>query len=218
MPSRIENVNGGAKDKVLLVEGRDERFVIKTLCEQKECQDLKFDIREEGGFEGIKKAVKPMLLRGSESLTRLGLIADADENPIETRWQSFSDILKSSGFDLPDSPLESGTFSENGNQKIGIWIMPNNKDNGMLEDFLLDFADSNGRDAAEAYIDDSIKSGVAKLNPKHRSKGIARAYLAIQKKPSQSLGTAITSKAFKVDAKLAKSFTNWLTRLFKSDF
>ena len=211
-----EHVNGGAKDKILLVEGRDDCFVVLHLCKQAECSSLAFSISASGDIERVKRQAKTRL-HGAEPLERLGLIIDADEQPIEERWQAFRGLLEPHGFDLPPSPSESGTITESNGKKAGIWIMPNNRDNGALEDFLLQLADHDGRDAATAYIKDSMNSRAAKLNPIHKSKGIAHAYLAIQENPGQPFGTAITSKAFEVDAKLAKSFTNWLTALFGSD-
>lgn len=209
-----KKVNGGAKDKVLLVEGRDDCFTIMHLCGAISCS---FNIKECGGIDQVKDATGAELT-GSQQLESLGLVVDADDQPIQERWQAVSGLLKPYGFNLPSIPSKSGTITENNGKKVGIWIMPNNWDKGALEDFLLRLADPDGRDAATAYVKNSMDSGVARLNSIHQSKGIVHAYLAIQENPGQPFGTAITSsKAFEVNVELAKLFTNWLTTLFGSN-
>ena len=74
----------------------------------------------------------------------LGVVADADLD-IAARWQSLKDVFEQPefGYVLPQTPQYGGTIVEHFDientifpQKIGLWLMPDNKMTGMLEDFL----------------------------------------------------------------------------------
>jgi hypothetical protein len=73
----------------------------------------------------VKKSEKPDIL---------GVILDADKD-VNARYQNIKSKAKDKNFyqNLPDSMPKTGLIhTESGLPKLGIWIMPNNQDNGIF--------------------------------------------------------------------------------------
>ena len=133
----------------LLVEGRDDQYVLQNLLRRHgiSCiipdrphgtvSDLTISIEQQEGFDTLRKKLFKKL-KLEEDLERVGIIVDADDptNPavnIRNRWASIKGVLNR--FDnvvLPDDPNSDGTIGslerEDGSTLVvGIWIMPNNQ-------------------------------------------------------------------------------------------
>ncbi|BAZ68202.1 hypothetical protein NIES4106_29630 [Fischerella sp. NIES-4106] len=68
---------------------------------------------------------------------------DADKPSVEGRWQSIKSKLKHYNYAFPTTPDADGTIVESvaDKPKLGFWLMPNNQDAGMLEDFCAELAE-----------------------------------------------------------------------------
>lgn len=92
--------------------------------------------------------------------------------------------------------------------------MPNNQDNGALEEFYLELA----TDIDKNFIDDIIKQTESKnltsFKAQHRNKAIMHTYFAWQDKPGMSLYSAINKIALNNNKGTAKAFKDWLITLF----
>jgi len=119
--------------KKLLVEGNDDQHVIWALCEKFKVAET-FDIID---CEGIDKLNEQIPVRFKQSgIDTLGIIIDADTE-IKNRWTSLKGLLSAQGFAVPDDLPPTGlVLKSEANLKVGVWIMPNNNLNGMLEDFI----------------------------------------------------------------------------------
>ncbi|NPA62849.1 MAG: hypothetical protein GXN95_04780 [Methanococci archaeon] len=119
------------KNKILIVEGEDEKRFFKEFLiflGIYDVQILKYD-----GKNNLKNKLKVWIRDSNfKNVIAFGIIIDADNNPYTT-FQSVCDILKNVGL---NSPQEMYIFSE-GIPKIGIYIMPGNFKEGMLEDLCL---------------------------------------------------------------------------------
>ena len=119
-------------NKQLLVEGNDDMHVIMALCQ-------KFSVTE--NFEiidckGIDKLFTQIPIRLKQSgFETLGIIIDADTG-IKSRWSTLQSIFSKQGISLPDEIPNDGLILKTDSLTIGVWIMPNNDLNGMLEDFI----------------------------------------------------------------------------------
>ena len=117
----------------LLVEGNDDLHVILALCQKFELLQ-NFEIINCNGVENLYSQV-PVRFKQSE-INIIGIIIDAD-NDILSRWIPLKNLLTFQGFNIPDVLPKEGLILENEiGKKIGVWIMPNNNLNGMLEDFI----------------------------------------------------------------------------------
>ena len=81
----------------------------------------------------------PMTLISFRGIDEFCLLADADVN-IQSRWRQIRDVLVNSNLyaDIPEECPSDGLILLPINPddiKVGVWIMPNNRSNGMLEDF-----------------------------------------------------------------------------------
>jgi hypothetical protein len=127
-------------NKKLLVEGNDDKHVIWALCEQFNINET-FDVID---CEGIDKLLEQIPVRLKQSaVDTIGIIIDADSNLL-LRWNSLKQLLRTQGFNIPEDLPENGLIVlVTGQISIGIWIMPDNNLNGMLEDFLSFLVPSN---------------------------------------------------------------------------
>ena len=118
-------------ERVLLVEGIDDKHVIQHLCDRHNV-DQNFEIKEKSGFDPLSKSIEGEV-KASGRLA-LGILADGDARPSE-RWQAIADKLKDSNVDVPSRPQKGGTVVP-GRPRVGVWLMPDNKKSGELEDFV----------------------------------------------------------------------------------
>lgn len=134
---------------LLLVEGEEDKRVIPELIEAngitweleaKESEKPKEPVVKIEQHGGIEKLLKPKLISTRlkrADLAALGLMVDADEEPI-ARWNSIRNVCLPSIPDLPESLPEEGLIHPTTiGPKFGVWMMPDNKMPGMLETFLV---------------------------------------------------------------------------------
>src|ERR1039457_514079 len=101
---------------------------------------------------------------------------------LKIRWQSIKDIMEKEGYNLPNElPIEGLIFS-NGEVKIGVWIMPNNNLNGMLEDFIAFLVPSDDLllPIVRENLNDIERKNLTKYNLIHKSKAEIHSWLSLQ--------------------------------------
>ena len=198
---------------VLLVEGKDDKHVIYSLLEHHHVAE-NFTVKDVEGVDKLIQAFRASLrIRDSEIL---GIVIDADDD-MPARWRSLSNILMETGYtDVPPNPSELGlVLAATDLPKVGIWIMPDNKLPGMIEDFirfLVPVHDALWNRAENAV--NEIPAHQVSFRPSYRSKAVVHTWLAWQKEPGKPLGQAITAKYLNADAAYAKAFVAWLQNLF----
>lgn len=200
-------------NKELLVEGNDDQHVIWALCE-------KFSLPENFTVvdtKGITKLLPQISVRFKQaSLETLGIIIDADSN-LEQRWTQLKTILSTEGFMMPESLNADGFIGLNArNQKVGVWIMPNNNINGMLEDFIAFLIPENDglRPEVENALTQIESLELQQYKEIHRSKAFIHTWLAWQEDPSTPMGLSITKKYLNPEEENCLVFVNWLRKLF----
>ena len=205
----------GAK-KILLVEGTDDEHVFKHLCGNRDVPELS-EIKSQ---EGIAKLLENFPVRLKESEVEIvGVVVDADTD-VALRWQSLRDILLKTGYkNIPHDPSPEGVIfdppSDTLLPRVGVWIMPDNQTNGILEDFLRFLVPE------KAPLFHRVKSSVAAIPESERrfhqrdeSKVLIHTWLAWQEKPGKPLGTAITAKYLEPNVAQVDVLISWLNRLF----
>lgn len=178
-------------NKKLLVEGNDDLHVIKALCKKHELTK-NFDVIDS---KGIDKLIPQIPIRfKSSGVETIGIIVDADED-LKQRWDSVCAALNKSGFSSIQKELpESGLIVDNCKQKAGVWIMPNNKLNGMIEDFISFLIPAD--DVLYPIVQSTLKNiemkGLNKYGAHHKAKAAIYTWLAWQKDPGIPMGRSIT--------------------------
>ncbi len=203
--------------KVLLVEGLDDKHVLKQICRSRGILDLD-EVAHHDGNRDLLKTI-PTWLKASEEKEGavVGVVIDADTYP-GARWQSIRDKFIAAGYsDMPTDRDPTGTIVEPpcGSllPRIGIWIMPDNKTSGVLEDFLRFLIPQ--QDALFDHANASVDCIPAqRFKDQDKLKAIIHTWLAWQEKPGRPYGTAIAAGFLDPGLPQADVLVSWLKRLF----
>jgi hypothetical protein len=198
-------------DQKLLVEGNDDQHVIWSLCQYFNINES-FDVIDSNGIENLIKQI-PIRLKQSNLFT-LGIVLDADTNIID-RWNSVKTLL-SNLFNIPDNFPNTGLIMTNEKIKIGIWIMPNNGENGMLEDFIQFLIPSDDELILKVnvFLEELENLGLNQYKAIHKSKAKIHNWLSLQEDPGTPMGLAITKKYLSTENNDCQSFIKWINDLF----
>lgn len=205
-----------ASKRVLMVEGTDDEHVVKHICGKRQLGTIE-TIHPYGGKDPLLESIGTRLKESD--ISALGLILDADTD-LQARWQAVTDRLNTSGYNnIPGIPSHEGTVIapplNSLLPKVGIWLMPDNRLPGILEDFLL-FLVPNG----DALLDhanhaiDSIPAGRRRFDDLKKSKARIHTWLAWQEEPGKPFGQAITARYLDPNLPAADAFSRWLQRTF----
>lgn len=200
-------------NKQLLVEGNDDMHVIMALCQ-------KFSVTE--NFEiidckGIDKLFAQIPIRLKQSgFETLGIIIDADTG-IKSRWSTLQSIFSKQGISLPDEIPNDGLILKTNSLNIGVWIMPNNDLNGMLEDFISFLIPKEDKllPVANQTLEAIEKEKLNKYIPAHKSKALIHSWLSWQEDPGTPMGLAITKKFLTTQEEICKKLIFWLSVTFQ---
>ncbi len=197
---------------LLLVEGVDDRHVVSHISGQSS-GSLDFQIRDKNGYANLKRAIRPEAKVSGRMA--LGIVVDADEDP-QGRWKAIRDQFSSIGITVPLRMDPDGTIIDH-EPRVGIWLMPNNRDPGELEDFVKMLIPDTDPvwPMAQRYIV-GIPANARKFTPKKVSRAQIHAWLATRKEP-RKMGVAIGAGDLSIEAPFASRLTGWLERLFSCD-
>ena len=204
-------------DRVLLVEGENDLHVVLHLrgrIEQEEGLESipEFCIDEKGGIDQLLDSILNEIRVADRRA--VGIVVDADTAPLD-QWKAVADQLQKVGLAIPEDPVPGGICIRESTRlpRVGIWLMPDNKSPGELEDFVRTML-PNGDPvwpASAKYINS--------IRPEHRKfrekvlRAKLHAWLATRKQPGR-IGAAIKEGDLEVDGALATSFGDWLRRVF----
>ena len=207
-----------AGKNILLVEGSDDEHVVRHLCDHHGLLPHP-SIANLGGVEKLIDSF-PTRLKESD-VHALGVLVDADTN-LQARWQSLHGHLRQAGYSpLPESLTATGIVLpapvDSLLPRAGIWLMPDNRTNGILEDFLrfLVPLDSPLFAHVEQSVD-SIPATEQRFSDLAKPKAVIHTWLAWQEEPGKPLGTAITAKYLDAGLPAVNDFISWLRQLFYS--
>jgi hypothetical protein len=201
-------------EKVLLVEGDNDCHVVMALCAAHAVPET-FGIYQCGSDTGVLKRLNALILRPDPPKV-IGVMLDADNPSLAGRWDSIRGKLKHYSYTFPTTPDINGTVvgSNLDKPKLGFWLMPNNQNSGMLEDFCAELAEPTSVAFAQECVEQAYGRNVTSFKAVHRSKAIIHTYLAWHDEPGYPLGKAITRQALRPHTDIAVKFTNWLVNLF----
>ena len=201
-------------DRVLLTEGKNDCFVIASLCSVHDVPE-NFGLYDSGSDAMALKRLSA-LIAGSEPVEVVGIVLDADNPNMQSKWLSVKNRLIKLGYDMPDSPDLDGTIIIRENlPKVGLWLMPNNNIDGMLEDFCRTLASDSAIDFAQTCAIEAKEKGYSSFKDVHLSKSIIHTFLAWQDEPGMPLGQAITSNTLDATQPSAIQFIDFLKLLFE---
>lgn len=200
-------------NKKLLVEGNDDQHVIWALCEKFQVKE-NFDVIDSNGIESLYEQL-PIRFKQSDIET-IGIIIDADAE-IAKRWEKVRSILIKEGFTIPEELPAEGLVVTHNNIKVGVWVMPNNNLNGMLEDFISFLVPKD--DVLMPIVSETLQSiedrELNKYSLIHKSKASIHSWLSWQADPGTPMGLAITKKYLTTEEENCSILIKWLVKLFE---
>ena len=199
---------------VLLVEGNNDCHVVMALCQV--CGVPKnFGIYQCGGYVEALKRLNALILQ-ADGPEIIGVVVDADSPDVMGRWRQIKEKPELKAYPFPDVPDPDGVIvpAQDRRPRLGIWLMPDNRKKGMLEDFLIELAPQDGIEAAKNCIANAKNKNLTFFKEAHFSKAVIHTYLAWQDEPGKPLGQAVTAQVLQPHTQTAKTFIDWLKRLF----
>ncbi len=191
--------------------------VLRTLRNIDENEDRRLE-------EHIRTLLKPADLTSED---RFGFVVDADhpsatdpDDGFRRRWNQVRENLRQIGYtDVPKDPDPAGTIvgqNQDDRPWVGIWLMPDNRSPGKLEDFArrLVKSEDEGLWAHAGQSTDEALSKGARFAPKDQIKGHVHAFLAWHDVPGVPMGLAITKTFLDADSAHARDFVAWMCRLY----
>lgn len=217
-----------ANDKnILMVEGEADRSFFEELCNKNGLNSILTVAppKSLGGTHNTKQGVLQLLPTYLNQLAdgqreRLGIVIDADQAVHGSGYlktlQSVSDILQEFDFSAVPSQIGGGlTFKHNdGLADFGLWIMPNNSDEGILENWINQCIHPD-----QASLFSHATTTVAALpdplfKPIRKPKAEIATWLAWQDKPGEGLYYCIQGGLLNTSAPLHTGLVDWLKGIF----
>ena len=214
---------------VLLVEGNDDQDFFKTFSELIGIANVEvippktLDASTGDGWPNLVKNL-PILLSQIKAgdVDRLGIILDADYPPnnnggFDKKFQLVADKLIAVGYvsNMPRHKLGEIFTHPDGLPPVGLWIMPDHQNNGMLEGFVENMISDAAQISLLKHAEKSINNLPVTLfdNALHLTKAQIFTWRAWQRRPGIPLNKALHDGI--LDRSKATNFENWIKQVFK---
>ncbi len=200
-------------NRILLVEGKDDKAVLGSILFNRHMLPETFKIKEMDGIDNLMQSIPVHVKTDIETK---GIVVDADFD-MENRWKALKNIIRALNYDVPSLLSQEGNIIHNDElPMLGIWIMPDNSGNGMLEDFVNYLLPHD--DKLMPIVDETLvsleNSNLNRYKDIHRAKAKIHTWLAWQETPGTPMGLAITKKYMDVESELCERFVKWINELF----
>ncbi len=213
-------------DQKLLVEGESDRRFFTEICKTLGLSEIVTVVspKDAGGpknsKEGVFNILPPLLDQLPDArITRLAVVVDADSAANGSGYKHVIDkvenIVKPHGFTLASDPVGGVLFQhDDGLADFGLWVMPNNGDEGMLEDWIKSCVhpDENQLFAHAKTVVDTLPQ--KKFKSIHISKAEVATWLAWQKQPGHGLYRAVEDQLIDTNSALFLELNVWLTHIY----
>ena len=180
-------------DRMVLVEGVDDYEFISRFLKHLEIKNVDV-VPVEGKDSKLEESLVALSKQRSfRNINKIALVFDADNQ----RRQALREIKNALAAININSSGNIGWENING-KELGIFLFPNNNDNGKLEDLFLDATQSDPiYSCVNDYIDCLDKKGA---NPRNLSKARVQTYLASKPKHTPSLTKAAQDGHWPMDS------------------
>lgn len=206
----------------LLVEGDTDKRVIPYLME---ANGIEWGPRENPivfiqSYGGMDELLKRDVIENELKVARLealGVLFDANGDA-RKRWDQIRNRYSDEFDSLPDEMPEAGLNLNHAlGPRFGVWIMPDNRFSGMLEDLLVRLIPADSRtlyDLAESCVAQAKQNG-APYRDVHRTKAEIHTWLAWQNEPGKQLHQAVHHRVLDPEKPESQPFVNWFRQLFE---
>ena len=209
----------------LRVEGNDDSHALRHLLmrhgvdyDHKPWPTWFPSIEETGGKD---KLLETLALNVRASSGRaVGFVLDANSS-LQSRWDAVAAQLGKLDLEVPEEIPREGFVggSRRFQARVGVWLMPDNRQEGALEHFLETLVQEG--DSLFDYARESTENARAHgaRYPEavgETMKAVLHTWLAWQEEPGLPYGTAIRARYFRHDSEVAECFVRWFRRVFEA--
>ena len=212
--------------RILLVEGDADRAFFELICKALALDTVTVAPPRnlEGSHntkEGVFKHLPVLLSQLADGRTsQLAVIVDADSAVNGGGYaqviQKVTNIVERFGFALATHPSGGIVYQHNdGLADLGLWVMPDNYNEGMLEDWI-----KGSIHPSEQALFDHAEATVAalpqpqKFNQIHRTKAEVATWLAWQKHPGHGNYRAVEDGLIYTKGALYQKLAAWLGHVY----
>ena len=201
----------------LIFEGADDKHVVMNLLFNHEhngerlCEQFAEKVKD--GVDHLIDTLNEELK--ATDLGHLGVILDADTD-LARQWARVTRVLDEHGCrEVPAAPIADGTIVETTDgKKIGIWVMPDNRSAGALEDFVGRLIAEGDTLWSKAQADvNAIPEADRRFKETYLSKAHVHTWLAWQEEPGTRMGETFKKKYLDPNHPQATAFVGWVRRL-----
>ena len=204
----------GNQPNILLVEGQEDQYIVKYLWEKYKKRPCPFGISNKKGVDKLIESISSEMKVSNRKT--LGILVDANGNPGKRLEQISTEFKKNQRFSGKDlHTINPDGIIINGPPRTGVWMMPDNKSQGEIEDFIKEMIPKGDPiwPSAEKYIENISQEHRLFSNNKV-TKAKVLAWVATRKDPY--IGLTILKDNLDLDNELAQNFIKWLSNLFAS--
>ena len=199
----------------LYMEGPDDEHVIGHLLIRRGSDPEGLpEFVDSGGKQGVLDAIRVSI--GAGTGRSVGFVVDANDDPDAT-WRAACQRLRGAGVDVPDRIPQDGFVGESTDfgTRVGVWLMPDNRQSGALEDFLKELIETGDRLLPHAQAATTAAKGLGAQFPSvDAKKAVLHTWLAWQREPGRPYGVAIKAHYLGDDSDAARRFALWFGRVF----
>ncbi|MFC1642779.1 DUF3226 domain-containing protein [Myxococcota bacterium] len=205
---------------VLLVEGKDELRLLPELLELAGIPWPKGEepvhIKEHDGVDSILAAGLIEAELKATGLKALGILVDADGDARQ-RWEQVRARVAQSFPSFPkDLDPQGAVYAGPSAPRVGVWVMPDNVRQGMLETMLLELRTGDQRLAQYAH-DATVhaREKGACYREVHREKAELHVWLAWQDPPGLQIHMGVKAGLLAPNSQVTSGFVAWFRSLFE---
>ena len=214
--------------RILLVEGEADKSFFEIICKNLGLHTIvevaaPKDITKarNGKWHAIK--LLPILIKyladEEIELTHLAVVVDADRvadgNGYENTIDKVTKFVAQEGYALSSNPV-AGVLFEHDEElaDFGLWVMPNNCDEGMLEDWIKRCIRTDELELFKHAKKVVCDLPSRKFNSNRCSKAEVATWLAWQEQPGHGLYHIVKDELIDTNSASYKELSNWLNHIY----
>ena len=218
---------------ILLVEGESDRGFFEQVCKLLHLnitikvaipKDFQGNARntKQGVLISLQRLLNDILDENAETKL-LAIVIDADYKNkhglgFEATLNQVEKIAADYDFSLNQSKDNGLIFNHiDGNAKFGLWIMPNNQDNGELEDFVKSCIKHDEHTLFNHAVEIVEQLPEKRFDITDNSKAEIATWLAWQKKPSHGIYISLKDSLLDENNALFEQLKNWLNHIYHTE-
>ncbi|EPC9414987.1 DUF3226 domain-containing protein [Klebsiella variicola] len=224
------------KKNILLVEGSNDKAFFEKICKKhglnytvQVSNPVDFVPSGKGGFnskQGVINSLKtllPLLEDADSAINKIAIILDADVTGDNNG--GFSSAIKQIEVKAEEFKYNKHTHcnpgiefkhSDKNMHALGVWVMPDNKSDGTIENWIKDKIIESERELFNHACDVVSKLPVTKFSDNSIAKAELATWLSWQNQPGRTVAYTLKDDNELIDINDVKyqGFISWLTRFF----